>query len=171
MATNVDPTSVTMRWLLWSATNTAPAGLMKTDVGLFKTPPTVVTASESVSIARRRLLAASATYTKAPLAVTHKPYGELNSALLPTPLVEPAVLLPASVVTVSVAVSSTRTRLLAASAMYSSAPEEESDRPFGWLKRAIVPTPSAKLAAPPASVVTAPVGVMSRTRLFALSAM
>ena len=104
-------------------------------------------------IARRRLPACSATYSTLPLLSRATPRGEEKVASAPTPLLPPAVPLPARVLTAAVAVSTRRTRLFCQSATYNS--------PLGChtaevgINLALVPLPSAKPHVPlPASVVT-----------------
>ena len=117
-------------------------------------PASVLTAPSSVT-ARTRWPNVSPT-TRTPRAAHHTmPRGFQNSAFVPMPSLKsgaPAVR-PASVVTVAVDTSTTRTRCDAASVTYSVPPT--SARPDGPLSCAPTPTPSAVPAVPhvPAKVV------------------
>ena len=73
---------------------------------------------------------------------------------------------PASVVTAEVARAMARMQWPALSATYKVSKEGASPKPQAWLKDAASPMPSTLAAVPePASVVTMPAGVTSRTRL------
>ena len=97
------------------------------------------------------------------------PHGQLNSAAVPVPSTEPAVVPPAapppaSVVTLRVARAMMRMRLAERSATMRTVPAASTATPYGWLKVAAEPMPSATPAAaamgapPPATTETAPDG-------------
>ena len=101
---------------------------------------------------RTRLLPWSAT-AMLPLAATAMPVGWLKLAAAPAPSADPALPLPASVVTTPEGVTSL-TRLLKVSATKITPVCGSRATPQGLLKLAAAPAPSAKAALPlPASVV------------------
>src|SRR6185312_14163246 len=94
--------------------------------------------------------------------------GPLNKAAVAVPLTKLALPEPANVVTTS-PVEILRIRLFAKSATYRF-PEASSATPHGLLNEAEVPVPLAEPMLPePATVVTTPVEVIFRIRLFPLS--
>ena len=130
-------------------------------------PASVVTIPLGV-ILRMRLLRVSATYT-APVPSTATPEGRKKLAAVPCPSTRPENPEPARVVTFPVGVI-LRMRLLPVSATYT-VPFPSTAAPEGERKLASVPFPSEKEALPlPASVVTFPLGVILRMRLFPVSA-
>jgi hypothetical protein len=98
-----------------------------------------------------------------PLASNVMSVGPLNCADVPIPLAPPAVPLPANVDTTPEG-RILRTRWLITSATYTL-PRESAETPLGSQNEEAVPRPFAKAAVPePAKVVTAPKGVIRRTR-------
>jgi hypothetical protein len=87
---------------------------------------------------------------------------------VPIALTRPGVPSPATVLTTSDTASRRRTLSFSVSATYRRV--ESSERPFGWLNLAAVPTPFAKPAEAPARVDTAPLGSILRIKWFPLSA-
>ena len=125
--------------------------------------PAIVATPPFASMSRTRWLLPS--ITRSPVPKTAMVLGDLNDAAVPTPSVIPALPPPAIVVTMPAGVAlrirceneSGQIRLSAASTVM----------PLGWFNTADVPAPSAQPAAPlPAIVVTTPVGVTRRMRLF-----
>src|SRR6185437_732634 len=100
-------------------------------------PASVLTVPAGV-ILRIRLLLESPMY-KLPLASMVIPAGPLNEAAVPTPLAEPAVPVPAMVVTTPSGVI-LRIRLLPLSATYTF-PMPSTVSACGWLKDAAAPVP------------------------------
>ena len=154
-----------MRLLLWSATNTFPLASTVTPIGALNCaaapvsstqpasplPASVVTTPADVTF-RMRLLLWSATKIF-PLASTVTPVGALNCAAAPVPSANPAVPLPASVVTTPPGVIFLM-RLLISSAT-KTFPLASTVTPYGVLNSALAPVPSVLPGgALPASVVT-----------------
>jgi len=166
-----------MRWLTESATSAkAPLGSIATPRGQLNLallpaplpkpavplPASVVTTLVAISTRRMRWPPRSATSAKAPLGSIVTPNGLLNMALLPAPLRKPKML-PASVVTTLVAISTRRMRWLTESATSAKAPLGSIATPRGQLNLALLPAPLPKPAVPlPASVVTTLVAISTR---------
>jgi len=145
-------------------------------------PARVVTAPAGVTT-RTRLLLRSATHTLPVAASSARPHGRLNCADVPTPSAVPEfcggmpgmpptdAAPPASVVTAPLATTTLRTALFDSSATYRVAPDASTATPRGLLNCAAAPAPSAKPDEPlPASDVTAPAGVTTRTLWLPVSA-
>ena len=172
-----------MRWLVWSATTITPLeGITATPHGYAKLavtpvpsanawlplPASVVTTPRGVT-RRMRWLLLSATMIASLEGITATPKGLLKLAAAPAPSAKPWPL-PASVVTRPKGVTR-RMRWSFQSATTITSFEGITATPDGLLKLAAAPVPSAKAALPlPASVVTIPRGVTSRTRLLPKSA-
>ena len=129
-------------------------------------PARVVTTPRGV-MTRRRSLALSAT-KRLPLGAKATLLGAAKSAVMPTPSAQAGAPLPAKVVTTVAGVIF----LMKLAAATNTFPTPSTAIPYGRSKVAVVvPTPSAEPLLPvPASVVTAPVGVILRMRLLVLSA-
>lgn len=133
--------------------------------------PLIVLTPPSGVMARTKQPLASATTSAPPVADHERPRRVLKSALAPKPSWYPAAPTgdPARVLTPAVAITTLRTTI--ESVTYSSPALCTSARATGDLNDAAAPMPSIEASEPsPASVVTTPRGVTTRTRLFMLSA-
>ena len=117
-----------------------------------------------------RLLAVSATTITLLEGITATPVGVQKLAAAPVPSANAVLPLPASVVTTPRGVTR-RMRQLYVSATTTTPLDGITATPYGLLKLAAAPVPSANAWLPlPASVVTTPRGVTCRMRLLRMSA-
>jgi hypothetical protein len=155
--------TIIMRLLFLSATTIMPLdGTTATPIGMVKPVASVETTPRGVT-SRTQLLPESAT-TIAPEGITATPAGLLKDAAAPVPSVNAANPLPASVVTIPKGVTS-RMRWFFSSLTTIAPLEGDTATPYGPLKLAPAPVPSANPWPLPASVVMTPTGVTSRMRL------